>query len=281
MVRPEKVSDARIPPACEQIPVGLTNVDALTDIVAACDAVIYCAGSVRGSSANDFSKANINGVKAMLEALGRVHETPPLLLVSSLAASRPQLSDYTFSKHAGEQLLLARPALNWTIMRPPAVYGPGDKEMLTMLKMARRGLLIHAGPAEQRLSLLHVDDLARAVVAWLASWQQCLHKIYAIDDGRPGGYDWSDIGAAVSDGKFRSVKLPRLMLAAIARANLIAAKLMGYRPMLTPGKVKELVQVDWLGDNTDFTADTGWQPKLDLRHGTRQLFDTARSTRNW
>jgi len=274
MVRPEKVTDERIPVACEQLLVGLTDVDGLTDIVSGCDAVIYCAGSVRGRSLEDFSNANINGVRAMLEALERVPGAPPLLLVSSLAASRPQLSDYAFSKHAGEQLLLDKPSLDWTILRPPAVYGPGDKEMLPVLKMARRGLLAHAGPIDQRLSLLHVDDLARAVLAWMTSWQQCLHKTYAIDDGQPGGYDWPAIGAAVSERKYRSLRLPRLLLDFAARSNLMAAKLVGYQPMLTPGKVRELIQADWLGDNGDFTADTGWKPELDLHSGAEQLFNS-------
>jgi len=272
MVRPEKVTDKRLPANCEQFPVGLTDVDGLMTAIAGCGAVIYCAGSVRGASPDDFSNANINGVRAMLEALGRVPEPPPLLLISSLAASRPQLSDYSFSKHAGEQLLLDRPSLAWTILRPPAVYGPGDKEMLPVLQMARRGLLVYAGPADQRLSLLHVDDLAGAVLAWLAAWQQCLHRTYAIDDGRADGYDWPAIGEAVCSRKYRRLKLPRLLLDVTARINLMVAKLVGYQPMLTPGKVRELVQADWLGDNSDFTAATGWKPNLDLRAGAEQLF---------
>lgn len=272
MVRPEKGRNNRLPAACEQVPVGLTDVDGLTAVVGGCKAVIYCAGSVRGRNPDDFANANINGVRAMLEALGRVPEPPPLLLISSLAASRPQLSDYSFSKHAGEQLLLGTPSLAWTILRPPAVYGPGDREMLPVLKMARRGLLVYAGPADQRLSLLHVDDLARAVLAWLASWQQCLHRTYAIDDGKTDGYDWPAIGEAVCSRKYRRLKLPRLLLDAAARANLIVAKLVGYQPMLTPGKVRELVQADWLGDNRDFTAATGWKPNLDLHAGAEQLF---------
>ena len=275
MVRPENVPDSRIPVACEQIPVGITDTDALAGAVADCDAVIYCAGSVRGRSPADFSMANIDGVEAVLKALGRIPEAPPLLLLSSLAASRPQLSDYSFSKHAGEQLLQQNPTLAWTILRPTAVYGPGDKEMLPVLKMARRGLLVHAGPVDQRLSLLHVDDLVRAMLAWLSSWRGCLHKTYAIDDGRPGGYDWPAIGAAVSNGECRSIKLPRLLLDFAARSNLMAAKLTGYQPMLTPGKVRELVQTEWLGDNSGFTADTGWIPKLDLHAGVQQLFEQS------
>lgn len=275
LVRPGRNPDKRLPTACEQCPADLADADGLATAIDGCAAVIYCAGSVRGSGPDDFSNANINGVRATLEALGRVPEPPPLLLISSLAASRPQLSHYSFSKHMGEQLLRDSPSLAWTILRPPAVYGPGDKEMLPILKLARRGLLVHAGPKEQRLSLLHVDDLTRAVLAWLAAWQNCLHETYAIDDGKQGGYDWPAIGEAVSSGKYRLLKLPRLLLDTVAKMNLLLARLLRYQPMLTPGKVRELVQADWLGDNSGFTTATGWEPNLDLYRGAQQLSDAG------
>jgi len=278
MVRPEKAPDNRIPEGCEQVPVDLTDVDKLSGILAESNAVIYCAGSVRGRKPADFATANIKGVKAMTDALEQVHYSsgiaPPLLLLSSLAASRPTVSDYARSKHEAEQLLQGKPLLPWTILRPPAVYGPGDREMLPVLKMIRQGLLAHAGQRDQRLSLLHVDDLANAIVSWLSVAQKCSNKTYAIDDGTAGGYSWEAIGEAVSDGNFRRLAIPRLLLDITARTNLLFASVLGYKPMLTPGKVRELVQPDWLCDNSEFTAATGWKPHLDLKQGVQQLFNT-------
>ena len=278
MVRPEKAPDNRIPEGCEQVPVDLTDVDKLSGILAESNAVIYCAGSVRGRKPADFATANIKGVKAMTDALEQVHYSsgiaPPLLLLSSLAASRPTVSDYARSKHEAEQLLRGKPLLPWTILRPPAVYGPGDREMLPVLKMIRQGLLAHAGQRDQRLSLLHVDDLANAIVSWLSVAQKCSNKTYAIDDGTAGGYSWEAIGEAVNDGNFRRLAIPRLLLDITARTNLLFASVLGYKPMLTPGKVRELVQPDWLCDNSEFTAATGWKPHLDLKQGVQQLFNT-------
>jgi len=195
-----------------------------------------------------------------------------MLLLSSLVASRPHLSDYANSKSEGEQLLHGKPELPWTIIRPSAVYGPGDKEMLPLLKMIRRGLLVQTGPREQRLSLLHVDDLVDAIISWLPASQQCLHQTYSVDDGTAGGYSWDAIGDAVSDGNYRILKLPRLLLNMIARANLAMSSLFSYMPMLTPGKVDELTELEWLCDNNDFTLASGWKPGLDLRMGAQQLF---------
>lgn len=274
MVRPDRKPDDRLPHGCEQVAVNLTDVDKLTGIVADSSAVIYCAGSVRGRSIDDFAVANIHGVKAILQALERSDKTPPMLLLSSLAASRPEISDYAQSKFEGEQLLHDKPSFCWTILRPPAVYGPGDQEMLPVLKMARRGLLAHVGPANQQLSLLHVDDLVGAIQSWLSAPEKCLHETYAIDDGTPGGYTWTAIGEAVSDRKFQIVTLPGVLLKGVARMNLLLSGVLGYSPMLSPGKVRELIQPEWLCDNKAFTDATGWKPRLDLRQGARLLFDT-------
>lgn len=274
MVRPEKGADKRIPKGCEQVPIGLTDVTGLTRIVTDSDAIIYCAGSVRGRNSADFALANIEGVEAMLTALEQTSSAPPMLLVSSLAASKPQLSDYARSKYDGEQLLHGKPMLPWTILRPPAVYGPGDKEMLPLLKMIRGGLLVHPGPKNQRLSLLHVDDLASAVTSWLSESRNCQHQTYAIDDGTTGGYSWTDIGKAVSEKKFRAFKLPGLLLSGSAKANLVLSKLLGYSPMLTPGKVRELTEAEWLCDNRNFMDATQWRPRLNLKQGAELLFES-------
>lgn len=123
------------------------------------------------------------------------------------------------------------------------------------------------------MSLLHVDDLVEAVLSWLSSPSACVGQTYAIDDGTPGGYSWRAIGEAVSRGRFRMLAVPRLWLQAAARVNLLISGLFGYAPMLSPGKVRELVQPEWLCDNTAFARATGWQPRLNLRRGAQTLFE--------
>jgi nucleoside-diphosphate-sugar epimerase len=273
MVRPDRIPDDRLPEGCEQVAVNLTDVDKLTGFVSDSSAVIYCAGSVRGRNIDDFAVANIHGVEAILEALERSNNAPPMLLLSSLAASRPEISDYARSKFEGEQLLHNKPSLCWTILQPPAVYGPGDQEMLPVLKMARKGLLAHVGPTDQRLSLLHVDDLVGAIQSWLSAPEKCFHETYTIDDGTPGGYTWTAIGEAVSSRKFRIIAVPNVLLQGVARLNMQLSRIFGYLPMLSTGKVRELIQHEWLCDNSAFTNATGWRPKLVLRQGANQLFD--------
>ena len=272
MVRPEKGLDKRIPEACEQVAVQITDAEKLREIVAQSSAVFYCAGTVRGRSPRDFEAANIQGVNALVKALEAAVEPAPMLLLSSLAASQPQLSDYAHSKHKGEQSLSQTARIPWAIFRPSAVYGPGDREMLPLLKMIRRGLLLQTGPSEQRISLLHVDDLVDAMLCWLSAPQKCGHRIYSIDDGKVGGYSWPEIAEAVSDGGYRVLQIPRILLNMIASTNQLASGMFGYSPMLTPGKVRELVHSQWLCNVVEFCSDTDWQPDLKLKQGIEQMF---------
>ncbi len=235
-------------------------------------AVVYGAGSVRGRVLDDFRAANVTGVAAMAAALQELPDPVPLVLLSSLAASRPELSHYAASKAEGEAVLRGAGDLTWVMLRPPAVYGPGDKEMLPLLKLVRRGLALRPGPVGQRLSLLYVTDLARAVTAALDHLPRCRQGCFSLDDGRPGGYTWGDIGAAAGSGRVREVAVPGGLLRAAAALNLALAGRLGYLPMLSPGKVRELQQDAWLCDNSAFTDATDWHPEVDLARGARLLF---------
>jgi len=251
----------------------LSDSDRLVPAILKASAVIYCAGSVRGRRLDDFRTANIDGVRSVVDAMNLAGAQIPLLLVSSLAASRPQVSDYANSKYLGEQELAEHAAFPWTVFRPPAVYGPGDREMLPILKLARKGLVTPPGPKGQKLSLIHVDDLASAVRAWLKSWQKCRQMVFTLDDGHPGGYDWNEIAEAASPGGYRRVGVPDWMLFGAGHFNLALSRLLGYAPMLTPGKARELTQADWVCNNKALSEATAWSPEIDLKKGVHSLFE--------
>lgn len=272
VVRPSSRHKDSLLPATGQILAELEDSVQLAPAVASASAVIYCAGSVRGRSLGDFGAANIDGVRAIVNAMNRAESNVPLLLISSLAASRPHVSDYANSKFLGEQEVIDHADFPWTIFRPPAVYGPGDKEMLPILKMARKGWIMPPGPRQQRLSLIHVDDVASAVMAWLKSWKNCDQSIYTLDDGHSGGYDWPEIAQTVSPGSYRRVNIPAWMIFAAGQINLALSRMLGYAPMLTPGKARELTQDHWVCNNTALSEATGWNPQTSLAQGINSLF---------
>jgi len=246
--------------------------ESLQRLLVGVQAVIYCAGAVRGASPEDFASANVVGVERIVRAAREAKDRPRLLLFSSLTAREPDLSDYAASKRRGEEVLRSTAGeLDWTILRPPAVYGPGDREVLPLLKWLRRGVAFVPGGSAARLSLLYVADLAEAVLCWLKSGGG-RGGCFELHDGKAGGYSWEEIqgiAAMLYRRPVWRVEVPRAMIAAAGRLNIAASRLLGYRPMLTPGKVRELCYPDWVCDNEAFTAATGWRPMVDLREGLR------------
>ena len=252
---------------------------ALRTLLDNCDVVIHLAGAVRGNSQQSFDHTNVRGTQNLLEALATRKELPGLLLISSLAAREPGLSWYARSKYQAEQCLHQGSAdLDWAIIRPPAVYGPGDKEMLPVFLWMARGIAPVPGDPAARVSLIHVEDLASALIACLGL-PRLQHRTFTLDDGTPGGYDWKEM-AAIAGGvwqrKVRLVRLPGPLLDVLAHANLALSRALAYAPMLTPAKLRELRHPNWVVDNDEITAVTGWQPRVRLSKGLEELRDSLR-----
>lgn len=268
----------------EWVPGDLEDSHALQALVAGTHAVVHCAGTVRGATRSDFDSINAQGAGRIAGAAASQVPAPRFLLMSSLAARMPELSHYAASKWRGEcAVKAAAKDMRWTILRPPAVFGPGDRELAPLFRCIARGfapLPAHASTA--RLSLIHVDDLASAVLRWLAV-DAGYGRIFELDDGRPGGYDWNTVltlaGRALGRVQpVRQVPIPVPLLRLAAWANLGAARLLGYAPMLTPGKVREITHPDWLCDSHDFVGAIGWQPTIGLESGLAQTYGTLRRT---
>jgi nucleoside-diphosphate-sugar epimerase len=273
IVRPDSSNRQNILPECRVVEGELTDETSVARALSGTRAVIYCAGTVRGSNPADFSEANVNGVAAVLDSMGDSCPETPFLLVSSLAASKPGLSDYSNSKYLGEEIVKSKASVPWTIFRPPAVYGKGDEEMLPVFKLARKGIALRLTTDDQRISLIHADDLSAAVSSWLTSWPSCTGQTFELDDGRPGGYSWEDIVAAAGSPKFRSIRVPRVLLNTTARMNVALSAVTSRAPMLTPGKVNELTQPAWLCDNKPYTLLSGWTPSISLKQGLQMTLN--------
>ncbi|MFP5463518.1 MAG: NAD-dependent epimerase/dehydratase family protein [Gammaproteobacteria bacterium] len=248
---------------------SLGDANALRQLLDGAQALVHCAGAVRGRTRADFDRVNVEGVQALLDATGA---TQRVVHISSLAARHPQLSHYAASKLAGEQRVSAQlPPQRWVVLRPPAIYGPGDRELRPLLDRMMRGLALLPGPPDARFSLLHVRDLACAVGCLLsgdAGWGQT----HEPDDGHRPGYSWQDLLAAVArlrGAPVRAVRVPGPLLSALGACNELAARIAGRAPMLSRGKARELRWPDWLAGGNASLLGCGWQPAITLDQGLR------------
>lgn len=253
------------------VPGDLSDRHALERLVSTADRVIHLAGAVRGAVRGDFDVPNVEGTRALLDAMDAVAPGVPLLVFSSLAAREPRLSHYAGSKCAAEDLLAQRSASRPVlILRPPAVYGPGDTEMLPVFRfMARMGLAPCAGRSTDRVSLVFVEDLVDAAMDWLER-ATVARGLCTLHDGHAGGYDWKELSTIVGEACGRHIRVLEIPTAALdlaARLNPLLCALAGRKPMLSPGKLRELRHRDWSCDNAAATELLGWTPRTPLAEG--------------
>ena len=275
LYRPGSSSPNKTINSVEWIAGALEDEGSLRTLVTDVDVVVHCAGAVRGATLEHFKKINTAGVERLLQVAVE-QGVPRFLLISSLAAREPSLSSYALSKKLGEDVLSGyRGKISWNILRPPAVYGPGDREMQPLLKLLRRGIVPVVGRKGGRFSLLYVDDLAAAVICLLRSERIVEGQCFELHDGHLNGYTWGEIAAIATqlNGKTaRCFTAPRGLISMVSQINIRAANLFGYQPMLTPGKVREIFHPDWVSDNSKITQAIDWQPETLFDDGMKRLF---------
>ncbi|MGK0296571.1 MAG: nucleoside-diphosphate-sugar epimerase [Gammaproteobacteria bacterium] len=257
----------------------LENKIALNELVEDADVIVHCAGQVRGNNLKQFIQTNVNGTENLIKATLLQNTQPRFLLISSLAAREPDLSWYARSKYQGEQVLISLAnEMKWSIFRPTAVYGPGDRELSPLLYLTRIGFLPMSGRPDAKFGLIYVDDLVQATIDWINT-DITYQKIYELDDGTFGGYDRYSlkiISSKVWGHPVFIVSVPVLLIRCLSYINLAISRIFNYLPMLTPGKVRELMHHDWVCDNRSIVEDTAWQPKTTLDKGLGKTVETKK-----
>ncbi len=250
----------------------LDNQAALTALTGGAGAVVHCAGAIAALDRDGFFNVNQTGAENVARAAADAG-VKRFVLVSSLAAREPQLSSYGASKLAGEKSVAAIIAPNrLVVVRPPAVYGPGDRATLPLIKALTQKRAILPGREDQKVSLLYVKDLA-TLLAGLADKGALKGDVLEVDDGRPGGYAFSDIAELAGKAQGREVALTLLPRAIVALAGFgagLASRLLRRAMVLSPEKVAELYHPDWVAKGTKIKD---WQPQVQFQEG----FDLALS----
>jgi dihydroflavonol-4-reductase len=273
----------------EVVRCDLVSGTGLADAVRGADAVLHAAGVVRAWSRAAYFDANARGTGSLAAESARAGARA-FLLVSSLAAQgpaaagRPASEDdpprpvnaYGASKLAAErELAAAAGAMRWAVVRPCAVYGPGDRDFLALFRLAARSRIVpYAAVPGAELSLVHVEDLVDLLLAALDRAPGGRTYLAAADPPRT----WADairaIGRAVGRDA-RPVRIPPRLLWPLAAAAALAMRPFAPRPpLLSPGKVREAVERSWAASSARAQRELGWEPRIGLEEG-------AASTAAW
>jgi nucleoside-diphosphate-sugar epimerase len=266
---------------------GLSDRSALARAVADQDVVIHAAGLVAARNEAEFLAGNRDGTAGLVEAALDSGGRPRFLLISSLAAAGPSsptrpldgtetprpVTQYGRSKLAAEEIVRCS-GLPWTIIRPPIVYGPRDRELLKLFRIARLGFAPVFGEGQQLLSAVFAPDLAQAVIA-VAQAPATTNSVYYAShpEVRTDGELVQAVGRALRPGEqggevpVRLVRVPRPMGRLLLSVTGFAARLGGQATILSRDKANEFFQPAWTADPSPLQAATGWLARHDLAAG--------------
>ncbi len=232
---------------------------ALSRLVQDAGTVIHLAGVVRAGAEADFDRGNREGTRNLVAALEQASSGARLVHVSSLAAAGPSasveglepdaeprpVSAYGRSKLAAEaEVRTLGVRCPWVILRPPAIYGPRDTDVLEFFKMAARGVV--AIPAGERwVTLAWVGDVVRGILA-AAGRGAPEHRVLHLGEPRP--YRLRAVVRLLADAggvRARIVPMPGVVLVAAGGGGSLLHRLGLHRVALTRDKARELLARHW------------------------------------
>jgi uncharacterized protein YbjT (DUF2867 family) len=238
---------------------------ALAKLCDGADVVVHLAGLINAPTRAAFEAVNVGGTARMIDA-ARGAGVKRFIHVSSLAAREPDLSDYGWSKAKSERVVAAS-GLEWTIVRPPAVYGPGDRETFELFRMARRGIALLPPPG--RFSVIHVEDLARLILA-LPGEPETVCETYEPDDGTPDGWAHRDfartLARAFGRRRAATVSMPKAVVKGAARLDTLVRR---EGAKLTPDRARYFCHPDWVVTAEARPPAALWQPRIATPDGLK------------
>ena len=243
----------------------LGDTASLSELTRGAEATIHAAGMVNAPDAAGFEECNVAGTLNVIETVV-AKGIPRFVYVSSLSAREPGLSAYGASKAKAEKLVRASP-LDWTIVRPPAIYGPRDKEMFELFRAAKWGVI--PTPAQGRASMIHVEDLARLLVALVPGGESVTGMAFEPDDGKPGGWEHYEMARAIGWAMDKRPRVLGLSRAALERAAKLDRFLRGTKAKMTPDRAAYFSHPDWVVDGESGIPSSIWRPRIETREGLK------------
>ncbi len=273
---------------CKELPGDITDPESLSGKLHNFDLVYHLAGVTKALSAREFELANATGTRNLLEAAsqGSPH-LQKFVLVSSLAAAGPSatgvpltesdsprpVSNYGKSKLLGEESCLKfMKHLPITIVRPPAVYGPRDTDVLTYFRFARRGYRPVLGRVQRTASFIFVKDLVDGIVL-AAESTAAAGRTYYLSDKRV--YTWDELGLTIAEVlgvSTRKITLP-LWAAFLAAAGAdLTARITRKASIINLDKFEELKMLHWVCSSARAAEELAFKTAYSLQQG---LAETA------
>ena len=262
-----------------------TILDSLNCVIDEFDYIFHLAGLTKSISKENFFKVNTKGTENLLKKISNNSRLKRFIYISSLAAVGPgnngipvnelstpaPVSDYGRSKLEAEKAVLSyKGKIPFTILRPPAIYGPRDRDMLIMFKMIKKGFFFDLGKCYY--SLLYVEDLIHGIIL-CAENENAKDKIYFLSDNK--SYTGEHIAMEISSTlnvRANSIKIPKFVMPFVA----IISEKFNRQSIINRDRIKDFQHSYWVCDSRKITNEIGFTPKVGLKEGIKWTADWYR-----
>jgi dihydroflavonol-4-reductase len=258
----------------------VTEPASLPSAVAGCDVVFHVAGALKGLREEDLFRVNADGTRNLAAASATAAPRPSrFVYVSSLAAAGPSpggrtprteempprpLTWYGRSKLAGEDAVRSLAGLSWTIVRPPIVFGPRERDVLGYFRIARRGYLPVVGFSDRFYSLIYVENLAEGLVR-TAEASASAGQVYFL--AGPEVVSWAELGQLIGSAlgvAGRPLRLPEAVATVAGRVADLIARVRSRPEIFSSQKVLEMLAPAWVCSADKAARDFGWRAATPL-----------------
>jgi len=279
------------------LPVGYVYGDlfdeaALREAVTGVDYVYHSAGITKAKTPDVYYQGNAAGTKNLLEAVRRRNPgITRFMHISSQAAVGPSetktpiaedsaphpITTYGKSKWQAEQECLA--AASWfpiTIVRPPAVFGPRDRDVFEFFNTVGKGLQPIVGFSEKYVSLVHVGDLVRGFLMAAESPKAAGQTYFIASKDVYGWKEIGDITSRIMGKKVFRLRIPEPGVYVIAAFAELFSKFSPKPALINFEKARDMVQNYWTCDSSRAKRDFGYEQEISLEEGIRDTVDWYR-----
>ena len=278
----------------ELITASLSDTDSLEKAVEGVEYIYHVAGNTSAKDLDGYMQGNCQGTKNLVEAaLKKTNNLQRFLYVSSQTAAGPAISlnepttedmpmrpitNYGRSKKASEKMLASYSmTLPFTIVRPPAVYGPRDTEIFSIFKMIKLGLATYIGFDEKHISLVHSEDLSRGIIE-AAESKRTLGKTYFISSEE--FYTWGQIyklmKKAFGKKNILSLKLPHSLVLTAGRISEFFGKFASKPPVFNYEKGIDFIQSYWICSTNSAHKDFNYSQQVSIEEGIKETIEWYR-----